>query len=136
MPATYLVTDEPLWGALAQVGAWINLFNLTPIWQLDGSRAFHSLTRPQRWLAVTAVAFAWAFTAEGLLVLADGGRGLPRGPGQAGRRARFRGVVPYIGLVAVLSALVLLPVRIAGSLRRPIRPEEVGTLGIPLPPAA
>ena len=77
--ATYLVTDEPLWGALARVGAWINLFNLTPIWQLDGSRAFHSLTRPQRWLAVTAVAFAWAFTGDGIARAGDGGRGLPRG---------------------------------------------------------
>ena len=84
----YAVTDYPLWGALARVGAWINLFNLTPIWQLDGSRAFHSLTRPQRWLAVTAVATAWAFTEDGMLDPGDGGRGLPRGRGQARRGAR------------------------------------------------
>ena len=46
------------------MGALINLFNLIPIWQLDGGRAFRSLTRPQRWLAVAAIATAWALAQE------------------------------------------------------------------------
>src|SRR5258706_13079612 len=37
----YLFTGSGLWAALAQTGAWINLFNLIPIWQLDGGRGFH-----------------------------------------------------------------------------------------------
>lgn len=34
----YLATDAPIWAAIARFGAWINLFNLLPVWQLDGSR--------------------------------------------------------------------------------------------------
>ena len=51
----YHATGEQFWGALAQFGAIINLFNLIPIWQLDGGRGFRSLTRGQRWLAAIAV---------------------------------------------------------------------------------
>jgi Zn-dependent protease len=50
--------DSPMMLAIATVGAWINLFNLAPVWQLDGSRAFRALTRQQRWIAVAVVAVA------------------------------------------------------------------------------
>ena len=33
----YVVTGSAIWLAIARVGAWINLFNLTPFWQLDGA---------------------------------------------------------------------------------------------------
>ena len=59
----------PMFLAIARVGAWINLFNLTPVWQLDGSRAFASLTRSHRWLATGAVAIAYALTGDGLVLL-------------------------------------------------------------------
>jgi Zn-dependent protease len=58
-----------LWLAIAHTGAWINLFNLMPIWQLDGGRAFASLTRLDRWLAAGALAVAWAMTGDGLVLL-------------------------------------------------------------------
>jgi Zn-dependent protease len=58
-----------MWAAIATTGAWINLFNLMPVWQLDGNRGFAALSKLQR--AVVAMAFlaAWAVTAEGLLIL-------------------------------------------------------------------
>jgi len=59
--AAYLLSrsfDSPLMLAIATTGAWINLFNLAPFWQLDGSRAFRALTRRQRWIAVAVVAAA------------------------------------------------------------------------------
>src|SRR5262249_46282350 len=62
--AIYLATQEPFWGALAQFGAMINLFNLIPVWQLDGGRGFRSLTRGQRWLAAIAVWAMFYFTSE------------------------------------------------------------------------
>src|SRR5207247_10826765 len=65
----YRLTDLPAWGALAEIGAWINLFNLTPVWQLDGEHGFKALTRQQRWIAVAAVAVAWARSSKGILVL-------------------------------------------------------------------
>jgi Zn-dependent protease len=36
------------WGAITHLGAILNLFNLIPVWQLDGSRGFRSLTRKER----------------------------------------------------------------------------------------
>jgi len=40
------------WIAIAAVGAWINIFNLLPVWQLDGGRAWNALARGQRlWTA-------------------------------------------------------------------------------------
>ena len=65
----YQLTSRPIWAAIAQLGAFINLFNLLPFWQLDGARAFRSLNRAQRWLAVASIATAWAATDQGLLVL-------------------------------------------------------------------
>lgn len=64
-----LATDAKFWFVIASLTAVINLFNLTPVWQLDGSRGFHALTRAQRWMAVGALALAYAFTREGMLVL-------------------------------------------------------------------
>ena len=112
--AVYVVTDHPLWGALARVGAWLNLFNLTPVWQLDGSRAFHSLTRPQRWLAVTAVATAWAITEEGLLVLLMAVGAFRAAVDKPAREPDSGALSQYIVLVAVLSALILLPIQLPG----------------------
>jgi len=58
-----------LWAAIAKTGAWINLFNLLPVWQLDGSRGFAALTRRDRWFVVLAFVVAWAITSDGLMVL-------------------------------------------------------------------
>jgi Zn-dependent protease len=60
----YMATGEPFWGAVAQFGAMINLFNLIPLWQLDGGRGFRSLTKGQRWLAAIAVWGMFYFTSE------------------------------------------------------------------------
>lgn len=65
----FVATDVPLWAALARAGAWINLFNLLPLWPLDGGRGFQSLTRLQRWLAVACLAAAYAWTNDGMLLL-------------------------------------------------------------------
>jgi Zn-dependent protease len=51
------------------VAAWINLFNLVPVWQLDGARGFRALTRKQRWMLVAVMAAMWIWTSEGLLFL-------------------------------------------------------------------
>src|SRR5207247_11147993 len=67
--ALYFATRAGIWGAIAHVGAFINLFNLMPVWQLDGGRGFRALTRRQRWIAVGVIGLAWLLTSEGLLVL-------------------------------------------------------------------
>ncbi|HKO57659.1 MAG TPA: site-2 protease family protein, partial [Thermoanaerobaculia bacterium] len=62
-------TGIRFWGAVAHTTAWINLFNLTPVWQLDGSRGFHALSRVQRFAATALVAIAFAVTREKMLVM-------------------------------------------------------------------
>lgn len=65
----YFATGAPIWGAIAQFGAVVNLFNLIPVWQLDGARGFHSLTRNQR-IAVLCMAFGlWYATSESMMLL-------------------------------------------------------------------
>jgi Zn-dependent protease len=51
----FLATGSPLIGAIAGLGAWINVFNLIPVWTLDGARGFTSFTRVDRWCVVAAL---------------------------------------------------------------------------------
>lgn len=64
----YLVTGSGVWGALAALTGFINLFNLMPVWQLDGARGFHALSTMQRWLIVAVVAAAYAATEQKMLI--------------------------------------------------------------------
>src|SRR5690242_19391498 len=67
--AAALWTHSPFWRAVANTAALINLFNLTPVWQLDGSRGFHAPSARQRWIAVALIAVAAALVHEGVIVL-------------------------------------------------------------------
>jgi Zn-dependent protease len=64
-----LLTGAPIWFAIARIGAWINLFNLIPIWQLDGGRGFRALTRKQRGIALAIALAMWAVTEQTMLLL-------------------------------------------------------------------
>ena len=106
----FLATDWPMWAAIARIGAMINLFNLIPIWQLDGGRGFQSLTRRQRWMAVFAVAATWYLTAEGLLVLLLMGaiyQAVARPPA---KQPDPVGLAQFVGLVGILGAMCLIEV--------------------------
>ncbi len=105
----FTATHEKIWAALAQFGAFINLFNLLPTWQIDGGRVFRGLNRPQRWLAATALATAWAITDDGLLLLLTlvvTARALFDKPSD---RPDRDALVHYIALVAALSLLAFAP---------------------------
>jgi len=65
----FLVTKSNIWAAIAQLGAFINLFNLLPVWQLDGSRAFHALARNGRLLIAGACVSLAYVTSQKLLLL-------------------------------------------------------------------
>ena len=67
--ALYVALGWPVLAAIAKFSAWLNLFNLLPVWQLDGGRAFAALTRNQRWGVAAACGAAYWLTKEGLLVL-------------------------------------------------------------------
>lgn len=42
------VLHSPVCLVIAQWNAWLNLFNLAPVWSLDGARGFHALRRRDR----------------------------------------------------------------------------------------
>lgn len=65
----YKLTGGGIWGALAHVGGWITLFNLIPVWQLDGSRGFHAMSKMQRWLAVALIGGMWLVGSDGIFLL-------------------------------------------------------------------
>jgi Zn-dependent protease len=94
--------------AIGRVGAWINLFNLVPLWQLDGGRAFNALSRKQRGLLA---AMLWVLSFMGvdgmvfLLALGATFRAAPRQAPQEGDAVAF---LEYTGLVLVLVVIVAL----------------------------
>ncbi|MEN3338142.1 MAG: hypothetical protein V7647_1818 [Acidobacteriota bacterium] len=100
----YYATGARIWLAIAELTGFINLFNLTPVWQLDGSRGFHALGRAQRWIVVAVVTAALLLTGQRMLFLV-GGVGVWRafqpetGPGDT------QTVVTFAVLVLALSAL-------------------------------
>ncbi|RKG56180.1 site-2 protease family protein [Corallococcus sp. AB011P] len=92
-------------GAIAHAAAWLNLFNLVPVWQLDGSRGFRALARQQRWIAVAVLGATWFATGENLLLLIAGVaafRALLTPASETGDR---RTLVEYCALVVGLGAL-------------------------------
>jgi Zn-dependent protease len=68
----YAFTGARIWLAIAQLTGFLNLFNLIPVWQLDGSRGLHVLARWERWTLVAAVALALMLTEQRLLFLVGG----------------------------------------------------------------
>jgi Zn-dependent protease len=98
------IMASPTWGAIAELTGLINLFNLTPVWQLDGSRGFHALSRPQRIAVVAAIALAFAATRQRLLLLV-GIVALVRAAQKTTAAGDARTVATYIGLVAALAWL-------------------------------
>ena len=100
----WTTTTSPLWGAITRASAWLNLFNLLPVWQLDGGRGMRALSRPERWGIAAVMAAALIATGEGLLILlliAAVVRAVSGEPGPGDRRA----LTEYAVLVAALAAL-------------------------------
>ncbi|MCH8084741.1 MAG: hypothetical protein IH885_10940 [Myxococcales bacterium] len=108
--ALYYATQLPIIAAIATVGAWINLFNLLPVWQLDGARGFRSLSRSQRWTALAVIAATWLLTQEGLLALLGIGAAFQCFAKDAPENGDPRGLVSYAGLVISLALLSGIPV--------------------------
>jgi Zn-dependent protease len=103
----------PLWAAVARFGAWVNLFNLLPVWQLDGGRAFRALSRQQRLLAVAALAALWALSREGLLLLLLIAAAVQAIRRDAPEQPDHVALAEYVLLAAALTLLCLLHVPLA-----------------------
>src|SRR6058998_1998544 len=112
--AVYRATGVGVWGAIAHMGALVNLFNLVPVWQLDGARGFRALTRPQRWIAVALIAVLWSVTSEGLLVLLGIAAAATAGFAHAADEPDHTALAQYALLVAVLALMTRIAVPATG----------------------
>jgi Zn-dependent protease len=110
-----IATGLPVWYAIAHTAAWLNLFNLLPIWQLDGGRGFRALTRKQRGMAAGVAIAMWALTHQTILLLIALG---------AGYRLFSRDypadddnvvLMQYAGLIVLLSMLMTMTDRIVSA---------------------
>ena len=98
----FLATGAEIWRAIAELTGFLNLFNLMPIWQLDGARGFHALSRQERWAVVAAVAVVLWLTDVRVLWLVGAVAVFrtikdPAGPGHA------RTLYTFLVLVGALS---------------------------------
>jgi len=103
-----VATRLPVWYAIAHTAAWLNLFNLIPIWQLDGGRGFRALTRKQRGMALGAALAMWVITQETMLLLISIGAGYRLFSKDYPAEDDNGALVQYIGLIVLLSLLVLM----------------------------
>jgi Zn-dependent protease len=106
----YWMTGVPVLAAVAHFAAWINLFNLIPVWQLDGSRGFSALSRWQRWVAALAIAAAWAVTRETFLIFLLAAAVFRAAAGKdAPAEGSQRVLLAYCGLVVAFALALLVP---------------------------
>ena len=105
-----LVTGLPIFLAIANLGAFINLFNLLPFASLDGGRAFHSMNNNQRWLAVLGLGAIMSICegkeTSGLLALLMIGGVFTALTGKAPKSGDRPGLIAYLVLAAVLTLIL------------------------------
>jgi Zn-dependent protease len=104
----YLVTNLKVWGVIAHFGAVINLFNLIPVWQLDGSRGLHSFTRSQRGVVLVSALILWMITTTPMLLLVAMGCTYRMFTKDWQQEPDRQGMLQFIGLLIALSIITLL----------------------------
>jgi Zn-dependent protease len=102
--AVYLVTGAKIWLAIAQLTGFLNLFNLIPVWQLDGARGIHVLARGERWIVVGAIVVTLLITEQRLLLIL-GGVAIWRAWQSDAGPGNTRVLATFVVLVAALSVL-------------------------------
>ena len=103
-----ITTGLPVWYAIAHTAAWLNLFNLLPIWQLDGGRGFRALTRKQRGIAAGVAIAIWAFTHQTILLLIALGAGYRLFSRDYPADDDNAVLTQYVGLIVLLSLLMMM----------------------------
>jgi Zn-dependent protease len=105
---TFYAAQDKIWAAIAYFGAVVNLFNLIPIWQLDGGRGFHSLMRWQRGGVLAIALSLWLLTSESMLLLIALGAGYRLFTKDAAQEPDHVGFAQYAGLLVTLTTVAVL----------------------------
>ena len=100
----YRATGVTYWRTIAGWGALINMFNLLPVWQLDGARAFRAMSRTHRVAAALALLAAALVSGERMIWIPFLGAAwaIFRRPAA---RADVRALGYYVFLVGVLALM-------------------------------
>ena len=98
----------PVWLAIASVGAWINIFNLLPVWQLDGGRAWNALSRRERAWASAALWLLAILAGDGLFFIIAIAGSLRAFSGRAPEQGDRGALVWYVGVAAALTLIMRL----------------------------
>ncbi|HEX4456382.1 MAG TPA: site-2 protease family protein [Polyangia bacterium] len=98
------------WLALAQLSAFINLFNLLPLGPLDGGRAFGALDRGQQLLMALLLGVAWYTSGQGLIALLAVMALVRSAAARPPQPPSWPIFAEYATLMAVLTYLAALPV--------------------------
>jgi len=109
----FLLTHAKVWAAIADFNAWVNLFNLIPVWQLDGSRGFHSLTRGERAIVLAAAVALAILTGNRMLWLVAAGATYRLFTKDWEDERDREGLLQFLGLLAALSIVGVLAGRAA-----------------------
>ena len=104
-----VVAKSPTWLAIAQLTGYINLFNLIPVWQLDGARGFHALDRAARW-SIVALTIATFVVTHHKLLLVVAAVGAFRAFQQPTARTDRRTLLTFAALIVFLALLAEIPV--------------------------
>jgi Zn-dependent protease len=104
----YYATGAKVLGAIAHFGAVVNLFNLIPVWQLDGSRGVRSLTRQQRGIVLVAAAILWRLTSNSMLLLIAAVCGYRMFTKDWQTEPDNGGLLRFVGLLAALTLVTVL----------------------------
>jgi Zn-dependent protease len=110
-----VTTGLPVWYAIAHTAAWLNLFNLLPIWQLDGGRGFRALTRKQRAMGAGVAVVMWALTHQTILLLIALGGGYRLFSRDYPADDDYAVLTQYVGLIVLLSLLMTMTDRTMGA---------------------
>jgi len=106
--AAWRLTGIQTLGVIAHFAAWMNLFNLIPVWQLDGARGIRSFTRMQRgWVVITA-GILWAVTRNPMLFLISAVCGWRLFTKDWQDEPDMQGFLQFAGLLIMLSGVLIL----------------------------
>jgi Zn-dependent protease len=112
----YYVTDAGVLGAIAHFAAWLNLFNLLPVWQLDGGRGMRALSRPQRVGLVCVILGMWLVTREGFLIVLAALAAYRLFTKDWPEEGDSRALSHFCSLIVVLALLMAIPIPGSGRL--------------------
>jgi Zn-dependent protease len=101
-----LAIEAPILVAIGGFGAYINLFNLLPVWQLDGGRGFAALSQRQRGVVAAALWVLAFIAADGLFwLLAIAATFRAAGKGNAPATGDRPVLVTYVALALGLTII-------------------------------